>query len=472
MTAQTSPLVPSPNPIDRLYRLVVGDRVLGALLVLLALSVAAGMLLPQAPSNLAPSETTARWLAETSSRYGSLGGVLQSAGLFDLWHSDWFRGLVAVVAFVLLLRLGLAIGDASKRLRNPDPAAVVKEARRWPLHATIELDADSASVVAELSEVLFSEGWRIAQAESVSGAVIVAERSPWGLVAIPLFYAGILLALAGLWLGQLVGWSESDVALLPGQPVFLRHDQGLAISLAGEDAGAGMLTVQSNEGATVSGEFSPTGRAHLSGLTIRRTGQGQALAVSVRDKLGQTLQLQSSDQPSPAQPALDLVFDQPRAEQVFFVPARQLVVSVVAFPALPERGFAGPTFLVQAFRTGQREPVFNQFVEGDADLTVAGDSLQLRGGPLVTVEIGRNPAAPLVVAGLVLAVAGLLLVLWRPAGRLALSLQSTPKVPARSALASTHHGVSVDVSLQPSPAWRQAGRWLLAWTSTYGRYDS
>ena len=34
--------MPLSNPIDRLYRLVVGDRVLGTLLVLLALSVAAG----------------------------------------------------------------------------------------------------------------------------------------------------------------------------------------------------------------------------------------------------------------------------------------------------------------------------------------------------------------------------------------------------------------------------------------------
>ena len=34
-------------------------------------------------------------------------------------------------------------------------------------------------------------------------------------MAIPLLYAGIILALAGLWLGQLVGWNESNVALLP-----------------------------------------------------------------------------------------------------------------------------------------------------------------------------------------------------------------------------------------------------------------
>ncbi len=394
MTAQTSPLVPSPNPIDRLYRLVASDRVLGVLFVLLALSVLAGMLLPQAPSNLAQSDTTARWLAETSSRYGSMGGVLQSAGLFDLWHSAWFRGLVAVVAFILLLRLGLAIGDAVKRLRNPDAAAAVEEAWRWPLHVTIELDRDSASAVAELSEDLLSEGWRIVSAETVSGAVIVAERSPWGLVAIPLVYAGVLLALAGLWLGQLTGWREGDVALLPGQPVSLRHDSRLSIGLAGEDASSGTLIVQSNGATPVSGVFSPAGRARLAGLTIRRTGQGQALAVSMRDELGQALQLQSSDQPSPTQPSIDLIFDQPRAEQVFFVPARQLVVSVVAFPALPERGFAGPTFLVQAFQTGQREPVFNQFVEGDTDLTIAGDALQLRSGPLVIVEISRNPAAP------------------------------------------------------------------------------
>ena len=85
----------------------------------------------------------------------------------------------------------------------------------------------------------------------------MAERSPWGLVAIPLFYTGILLALAGLWLGQLVGWSESNVALLPGQPVSLRHDQGLSISLAGEDTGPGELIIRSNKGTTVSGMFSP-----------------------------------------------------------------------------------------------------------------------------------------------------------------------------------------------------------------------
>ena len=90
----------------------------------------------------------------------------------------------------------------------------------------------------------------------------------------------------------------------------------------------------------------------------------------------------------------------------------------------------------------------------------------------VTVEIDRNPVAPFVIAALALVVVGLLLALWRPAGRLALLLRNTPQGSVPSRLTGTHHGVSVEVSLQPSPAWRQAGRWLLAWTSTYGPYDS
>ena len=318
MNAQVSPLASSPNPIDRLYRLVVAGRVLGVLLVLLVLSALAGLALPQVPSTLVQPDAATRWLAETSSRYGDLGGLMQSAGLFDLWQSVWFRGLLAAVAFVLLLRLGLAIGDAAKRLRHPDPATDAVEARRWPLHASVELNGDSASAAAELSEDLRSEGWRIAQAETASSLVIVAERSPWGLVAIPLFYFGLLLTLAGLWLGQLTGWSESNVVLLPGRPVLLHHDSRLSISLAGADAGAGALIVQSNGGDTVTRSFSPAGRARLAGLSVRRTGQGQTLAVGVIDQSGQALQLQSSDQPSPPQTSLDLIFDQPaRRASVF-----------------------------------------------------------------------------------------------------------------------------------------------------------
>ena len=133
--------------------------------MLLALSVAAGILLPQAPSSLTSSDNTARWLAETSSRYGSLGGVLQSAGLFDVWQSDWFRG--SSPSWPLCSFCGSVWQSATppNGCQSGIPPPPFREARRWPVHATIELDGDSVSVVAELTEVLFSEGWRIAHVQ-------------------------------------------------------------------------------------------------------------------------------------------------------------------------------------------------------------------------------------------------------------------------------------------------------------------
>lgn len=459
--------MPSPHPVDRLYRRMMGDRVLGALIVLLAVAVVLGLFLPQAPATLADPDAMGRWLAETSNRYGSLGSILQSAGLFDLWHSLWFRALVAGLAFILLLRFGFALGDAIKRLHRPDPLAAVAEARRWPLHATIELHQALASTSAELVDDLRSEGWRVTSVDSDSNATIVAERSRWGLAAIPVFYAGLLLVLAGLWLGQLLGWREGNLALLPGRPVLLQHNSQMSISLVDEGTGGDTVVVQSSDGTLATGALSDAGRTRLAGLTIHRTSQGQSLAVSAQDQDGTPLQLQSSDQPSRAQTSLNLVFDQPRAEQVFFVPGRELVVSVVAFPALPERGFTGPTFLVQAFQPGQREPVFNQFVEGDAELTVGDDRFQLHSGRLISVEVSRNPAAPLVAAGLGLVLFGLIVALWRPAGRLALSVRQPASSPAHGGKKGGSTHVSVDVGLQPAPLWREANRWLLAWTSAY-----
>ncbi|MEI2691453.1 MAG: hypothetical protein V9H69_17820 [Anaerolineae bacterium] len=81
----TSPSQPSPHPIDRLYRFAASDRVLALVLGLTVLTLLLSVLLPQAPPET-PFQSTDRWLAETASRYGGLGGAMQAAGLFQLWR--------------------------------------------------------------------------------------------------------------------------------------------------------------------------------------------------------------------------------------------------------------------------------------------------------------------------------------------------------------------------------------------------
>jgi hypothetical protein len=184
---------------------------------------------------------------------------------------------------------------------------------------------------------------------------------------------------------------------------------------------------------------------------------GQALSVGARNAAGDALPLQPVDRLSPPLPTLTLVFDQPRAEQLFLAPANELLFSVVAFPALPERGFSGPTFLVQAFAAGQQAPIANQFFEGNADLAIGDAIYSLTAGRFVTVEVSRNPGLPLIGAGGMVALAAALVTLWRPAGRLSLTIQRQ------------RHGAEVAARLQASRLWRQAPQWLAAWTTTYSR---
>jgi hypothetical protein len=168
------------------------------------------------------------------------------------------------------------------------------------------------------------------------------------------------------------GWREAGVILAPGQSVRLSQDNSLVLSQPPVPVGDPVdgVLVQRDGQPAIDKTFSILGTARAAGVAIRRTGVGQALSVSARDAAGGVLQLQPVDRLGPPQQLLTLVFDQPQAEQLFLAPANELVFSVVAFPALPERGFSGPAFLVQAFAAGQQAPSVNQFIEGSADLAI------------------------------------------------------------------------------------------------------
>ncbi len=455
MIARTNSNQSSPHPVDRLYRWAASDRVLAVVLAITLAALLLSVLLPQAPPETS-ALSTERWLSETANRYGSLGSVMQAAGLFQLWRAPWLWALLGALAFVLLLRLGLVANEAWQRLRQPDPAAVACQAQRWPLQAVVTIASSSDLAAAEVVENLRSEGWRVKSVMTDGVGQAVAERSAWGVLAGVLLPLALLLVLAGLWLGQWAGWREAGIILAPGQPVRLKQDDSLVLAARLDGAADGVL-VQRNGQPARERALSAWGTTSAAGVSIRRTGAGQALSVTARDATGAAVQLQPVDRRSPAQSSLTLVFDQPRAEQLFLAADSEVVVSIVAFPTLPDRGFSGPAFLVQAFPAGQQAPIVNQFIEGSADLTIGDEVYSLAAGRFVTVEVSRNPGLPLMFLGGGLALAAALLALWQPAGRLSLTVQRQ------------RHGAVVTARLQASPLWRQAPQWLTAWTTTYRR---
>lgn len=427
-------------------------RVLWALLALLAVAALLAAVLPQLPAELSRSEAAERWLAETSSRFGPLGGGMRRAGLFALRDSWWLRGLLGLLAFVLLLRLVEALG----RLASPTPTAVAAAARRWPLQSAFAAPAPLPAALSEIADSLQQEGWWVTSAHNEGEGHIVAERSRIGLWAAPLLYAAVLLALVALWLDYAFGWQEGGLVLVPGRPVALQRNSAQVLTLTERADGVRTVSLQAGDGRNGAATLTPQGRARLPGMVLQITSQGQTLTASAQTADGAALSLRLLDQPGPDQTAVTLVFDQPRAERSFLVPARQVVFSVVAFPALPERGFAGPTFLVQAFQGDQRTLLFNEFVEGGVSLTLGEDRYDLRSGQYLVVRASHAPGRPLLAVAGLAAAAGALLALLRPNGRLYVHLREERR------------GTAVTARLSPSPLWRQGARWLAAWAATYG----
>ena len=442
-----------PHLLDRLYRRLTGDRVLLSLLALTLLAFALSLLLPQLA--LEPEQAGAlRWLDETTAGFGAPGPAMRAAGLFDLAHSPWLRGLLGLLAFTALLRLALTAADTHARLRQPDAAATASKAMHWPHQVQLAIHGSVAATRAELSDNLASEGWRIAAAQTGDTTWMVAERSRWGLLALPLALIGLLLMLIGLWLSSVTGWRQTNIILAPAQTVRLSHDATVQLT-AGTDAAT--LLVQRGDRPAQTRYFRLGGLTNAAGLWLQRTGEGPAMTVTARNADGSSLLVQSVDRSTAPQDLLTLVFDQPRAEQLFLVPERQLVFSIVAFPALPERGLSGPAYLVQAFPFNQRDPVANQFIEGSANLALGEDMYSLTAGNYLALSASRKPGLPLLILGGLFALAAVLLTLRRPAGRLLLTLHP--------------HGAETTVAaaLQASPFWRQANAWLAAWATTYRR---
>lgn len=454
MASDVPQLTPPQHPIDRLWRLMTSNRLLALVLALIGGTAFLGVVLPQVPGDLSRQPAGSRWLAEAGSRFGGLGGIMQEAGLFSLWQSPWLRLLLGLLAFILLLRLA----QAMTRWRPADPVMLAGDAQQWPLQASFLLSAPLDESLSELTRDLRQEGWQVVTAHSAPEAFIAAERNRWGRLAEPALYVGALLALAGLWVGQVFGWQETGVVLVPGQPTPLQHGKGAALTLLDDDASGPVVTLQRAGASVASQPFSANGVVRLPGMTVRRMDAGQMLAVSGFDAVGNPLQLRLLDQQTPSQTIVYLVFDQPRAERAFLAPDRQLAFSIVAFPALPERGFSGPTFLVQALQVGQSAPVFNEFVEGDASLLLGADRFELRSGEYAAVRVTHAPWQPLVVLGGLCVLAGMILALARPPGLLHLRLQPQPRT-----------AVQVSARLQPALTWRQADRWLMAWAATYNQ---
>ncbi|MDH7486520.1 MAG: cytochrome c biogenesis protein ResB [Anaerolineae bacterium] len=433
---------PRRDILDRLWHLASGPTARLVLLAGLALSLLGGSLWPQLPPAEAADPTLAsRWLNTTAARYGVWGTALRTVGLFDIAHALWFRLLLALLAFHLLLRAAEAA----------QAVAMALSGRRPPLPSTALPQEVTASLPPPLAEAAQTMRARLAASglcmirdeETATGVRLYAERGRPGLFAPLLANVGALLLLLGLFVNDAWGWQRANLLLAPGQETALGHDTGLSLRLettAGDD---GQLLFRHERGESVARPLAFARPARYGGLSVYQTGDGPALVVRGQDEAGHPLALQPLSSAQTEADMVSLVFEQPQAERHLTAPEANLALRVVAQPTRTPAD--PPSWLVEAYRGGSVQPILETAIGAESTLTVGDVRFELRPARYRLLQVVHAPGLALLLAGGLLLLLSTVLPLFWPAEQV-----WTELVPERRAisvrLAGQSQGLSVTMA--------------------------
>jgi hypothetical protein len=370
------------------------------LLLLLALSA----LLPQLPGQLRDDPVAAtRWVNAEVEALQPAGGVLRALGFFDLMRSPLFVAVGALLLLVALVQLadGAAVALGYRRLR--DAAAGSEDAPlELPPGALMQrLRAVAEGTPAEARERL-SDGARDAalDLEPTRGTRLLGTRNArmtWLRLLLP---AGLLVSLAALGVSARLGWDVHAEALAPGAVATFQARE-VTIDWSTEDE---VVVEVGGERVVLPAE---AGRSRVAGagVTIRR---------------GPPALILESEEPLLALPGAEalaarvgVVLPQGGSEQVVLLPQQGAGIRLLLLPG------DKPSFLAEAYGADDELPFSRLTLDGSAAATLPtpadGPMLTVRPATGLDVQVRQSPWLWLLVPGLLLALAGLPALWWRPA---------------------------------------------------------
>ena len=293
------------NTWQSVWRLVTGDALLAAAVLIVAALLGLTAILPQTPHADAPAYS--RWLSGVQGRFGGASNVMIALGLFDIARSVVFRAAVAMLCAILLIRfIGLGPAFQAAARLNPPPSAAAN---------TLDVGQSPAQIVDRLKR------YRIRRADGYA----LADRYPWGYRASIAAHAGPLIILLGLAASPLTDWHVDGVSVDPGSTATIRDtpyaleyaansgDGGIQLKLIRDGEVLGQSRVARNS-PWLRGDASVYVRDSLPALTVRGTQAG-----------GKILTLQSSAN-QPGFPELLLKYGPDRFDGFFAAPGAQIAV--------------------------------------------------------------------------------------------------------------------------------------------------
>lgn len=407
----TTSTLPRPHDrLDRFWRLASGGRMTLALVLLVGATLAVAALFPQLPTGL-DNVAAERWLGTAASSYRGMATTFRALGVFTILEGPWLRGLLALLAYNLALRLAdqaHRVGEATRPAAVPPPFPPGLISRALSL-------AVAPQAAVEAVQAAMRPRYPLLVAEiSADHAQIYGRRHRVGAVGGLLLAAGPLLLLAGLIVNSATGWRTTEIPITTNSSVTLSVAGGLQIQLdkiEGDGSQAtSFITLGWPDGRQEGLRVRAMQPTRSGNLWIVQTASGPALEARAYSGV-RPLLLQALTVGGQVSEEIHAPFRQTQTEQAFAIPARNLALRVVSYSALPEQGIQRPVFLVEAYRGDDPTPLLTQLVEDAASLTIEDVTIELRRDRHAVLTAAYLPGMALLALGVLLLAVGAVLVL-------------------------------------------------------------
>ncbi len=224
-------LAVSPTDIgERLWHFFISMRTGLVLILALAVLGLIGTLLVQAPEGLrSDPQAYATWLESVRPKYGGWTAVLDTLGLFSIFSSVWFRGLVVLLTTSVL---ACSVNRAPHLWKQAvHPRTKMSEAffAHAPLSANIAAAADPDAAIAEVQAAFRARHFRTIVEQDGDTIHLYADRFRWGPFGTVIAHLSLVFILAGAVIGTAWGFRNDGLAVPVGSRVDVGYGTGLSI---------------------------------------------------------------------------------------------------------------------------------------------------------------------------------------------------------------------------------------------------
>jgi cytochrome c biogenesis protein len=204
------------NPTGQLWHTLTSVRLALILILLIAVATLTGTLLDQVPGSVAnDSVSYERWLNGARDRYGIFTDAMARIGLFNVFSSIWFRGLIALLVANIIVCTVNRWSSIRAQVFSPRVRMNPVYFDRARVGAAFSVSLPAATAAVAVRKGLRSAGYR-SLADDGESVAMYADRFRFSRLGTFLTHLSLVLLLIGAIMGRVWGWKDDQFIVAEG----------------------------------------------------------------------------------------------------------------------------------------------------------------------------------------------------------------------------------------------------------------